>query len=180
MRMPLRNSNSYLGCSCQQAPLGAVSDYDVITVGGQQYTANQILDKQLIARSSTPVYHSDFKVPFRTVSAGQPIGVVYSYLKSTGTTGKSALMLYDNPQYTGTPYYVLNEAAIDTKALQDQGTLTVSQELQAEKDKLEQQNDPISYYLKKFGLPVLLIGGGILLAATFGKEFIKDKILKRA
>lgn len=178
MNLLLRNNN--LGCNCQNIALGAVSDYDVITVGGQQYSTNQILDKQLIAKAATPLYHSDFKTPFRTVAAGQPIGVVYSYLKPSGSTGKSALMLYDNTQYTGTPYYVLNEAQIDTQALQDQGTLTVSQEIQAEQDKLAQQNDPVGYYLKKFGLPALLIAGGVLLAATFGREFIKDKVLKKA
>ena len=167
-----------LGCSCQHKGFGAVVDYDVIVIGGKSYTANQILDKQILAAKDTPLFRgSDFTKPFRIVKAGQPIGQVYSYLKATGTTGKARLMFYDGANYTGTPFYALNEA-VDTQFLKDQGTLTVQQEIKQEQDKKEKENDPIAYYVKKLGLPVLLIGGAIYLVATYGKEFIHDKIAK--
>lgn len=165
-----------LGCDCQRLQLGAVSDYDVIIIGGQTYSANQILDKNLIAKNDTLIYHGDLKTPFRTVAAGNPIGRVYSYLRATGATGKNALMMYDNADYTGTPFYVLDESGgIDTSFLNDQGTLTVAAETKLQQDEAAKANDPAGYYLKKYGLPVLLIGGGIYLVAKLGSTLISSR-----
>jgi hypothetical protein len=180
--LPLSYRNN-LGCPCQTSSvLGAVVDYDIIVINGVKYTANQIVDKQLAAAKDTPVYKGDLKTIVRTVKAGQPLGRVYSYLKATGSTGQNALMLYDNPAYTGTPYYVKLDStgAIDTTFLQQQGTMTVAQEIQAEKEKQDQENNPIAYYAKKWGVPVLLTAGAIWFAATIGKEYVKDKLLKKA
>lgn len=179
LSLPLSYRNR-LGCPCQAQPLGDVTAYDVIVINGVKYTANQIVDKQLTAAKDTPVYKGDLKTVYRTIKAGQPLGRVYSYLKATGSTGQNALELYDNPAYTGTPYYVRLDASgqIDTTFLQQQGTLTVTQEVQAEKDKQEQENSPIAYYVKKWALPVLIGAGIIVVAATVGKEAVKNLILK--
>ena len=178
MILPLRNN--YLGCSCQIQSLGAVANYDVLIIGGQRYTANQILDKKLIATVPTKIFRADLVTVIRTVPAGQVIGQVFSYLKPSSTRAKGALMLYDNSAYTGTPYYVLDETPVDTAFLKDQGTMTVTEEIKAEALKAEKDNDPISYYFKKLAIPVLIGGAGVSLVATYGKEFIKDKLLKKA
>jgi len=71
-----------------------------------------------------------------------------------------------------------DDNAISTQALKSQGILTVKQELAEQEAAAKREADPIGYYLKKFGLPVLLIGGGIYLASTYGKAVIKAKLAK--
>lgn len=156
-----------------------VTDYDVIVVGGQRYTANQLLDKQLFASKDTHLYKGDLKTIIRTIKAGQPLGRVYSYLKASISRPKSALELFDNPAYTGIPYYVLNEEdTIDTAFLKAQGTQNVSEEIIAEKEKQMKDNSPIEYYFKKYAGKVLLVGGGIYLVGKIGSEFIKAEVFK--
>jgi hypothetical protein len=162
--------------------LGDVINYDVIVVGGQKYTANQIVDKQLIAKG--PVYlfrGNDFNKPYTTIPSGGVIGKVYSYIRidqATGQIAKSPLLMFFDS--AGKAYYTKDDSKIDTSFLKDQGTLTVAQETQKQQEEKEKAENPIAYYVKKLGLPVLLIGGAIYLAGTFGKEVIKDKLSKPA
>lgn len=171
-----------LGCACQQSMLGAVSDYDVIIIGGKQYSANQILDKNFIASKAVKLYRgNDFNTPFTTIPAGQLIGKVYSYIKATQSTGVRAggalIEFLDN---AGRSFYLKDDNAVSQTALKDQGTLTVAQEVEAEKAKLEKEADPVSYYFKKLGMPVLIGAGVIYLVATFGKTLIVSKVKKAA
>jgi len=171
-----------LGCECQDKAaqqkfeqingLAAVSDYDQIKISGKTYTVNQILDKNLFASVDTKLYKGDFKTVVGTVKAGQPIGIVYSYLRPDQADGRSWLMF--ETSYLKF-FFVPNEVASGT-GLKDQGTLTVSEEIKQEQLEQQKESDPVGYYLKKYGLPVLLIGGGIFLAATFGKAFITGKL----
>lgn len=157
--------------------VGAVSNYDILVVGGTQYSANQILDKTLVAKAKTAVYmNGNFKTPAYYVQPGQAIGKVWSYLKpSDSRGGKAALMFYNEKNQA---YYVLDEQAIDTSSLKDQGALTVKQEVAIEKEKALRDNDPVGYYLKKYGLPALLIIGGIVIAGGIAKEAVKGAINK--
>ncbi len=149
--------------------------YDVITIGGKQYSAEQILDTTLIAQGNVPLYlASNFKTPFLTIKAGQPIGKVYSYIRADQSTAKIAgsplLMFYLSDGTT--PFFVKDEAAISTQALTNAGVQTVAQQtaaLQAQQDK---QNNPIGYYLKTYGLKALLIGGGIYAGVQILKAYI--------
>lgn len=174
-----------LGLACnygQSNSLGSVTDYDIIVVGGKRYSANQILDKQLIANGPVAIYRgSDFTKPYSVVKSGAIIGKVYSFIRLNQTTGQIAksqlLMFYDS---TNKPYYVKDDASVDSKFLQDQGALTVAEETKIEADEKYKNENPIMYYLKKVGLPVLLVGGGVYLAGTLGKEFIKSKVSKTA
>jgi hypothetical protein len=166
-----------LGCGCKA--LGDASsdltNYDIITIGGVQYSANQIVGKTLTAQGDVPLFlGSNFTTPFTTVKAGQAIGQVYSYIRPDQQAGIAAggiglLMFYtaDNRAF-----YVKDEAAISQQALQNQGTLTVSQENQIVQDEQAKANDPVGYYLKKYGLPALLIGAGIYTAVQLGKAYI--------
>ena len=74
----------------------------------------------------------------------------------------------------------MKNEALSKNSVADQGIKTLDQQVKEEQDQAARDADPLGYYLKKYGLPALLIGGGIFLAATYGKEFLKDKILKAA
>lgn len=168
-----------LGCACQDKAmfygLGAVANYDIITIGGQRYSVNQIIDKILIASRNTTVYSSGFDVskPKYTVRAGEPIGKVTSYLLPREGRKSTWLEVQTRAGY----FYVPNEAVGGSvTTLKEQGAKTVAQEIKEETAKAEKDADPVGYYIKKFGLPALLIGGGIYLAATYGKEIIKAKL----
>ncbi|WKZ60801.1 MAG: hypothetical protein QY309_04805 [Cyclobacteriaceae bacterium] len=172
---------SGLGCDCQQ--LGSVLAYDQIKIGGKTYSVNQIIGKTITASVDTKLYSGPRGTPsvVGTVKAGQPIGIVYSYLRPEQADGRSWLM-FESSYTPGTApkvYYVPNEAASGS-GLKDQGAITVAQEVKKEQEEEARRTDPVGYYLKKYGLPVLLIGGGIYLAATYGKSFIQGKLSQAA
>jgi hypothetical protein len=176
-----------IGCAGQCESLmgigSATSDltnYDIITVGGKQYSANQIVDKTLFAEGNVPVYlASDFTRPFMTIKAGQAIGKVYSYIRTTQETAKNAgsplLMFYTDPTFQSSSnraYFAKDEAAISQTALKDQGAVNTTDETKIMQEEQARQDNPVLYYLKKVGLPVLLIGGGVYAVVQLGKAFI--------
>lgn len=190
MKMPITMLN---GCDCQKTEqavmwksfgrlgvgrLGAVVDYDVLKIGGVEYSANQILDRTLVAKTKTPIYmNSNWKTPAYYVQPGQVIGKVYSYMKpSADRGGRSGLLFYNE---LGQAYYVLDESTIDTGSLKDQGAITVKQEVALEKEKEMRENDPVGYYLKKYGLPALLIIGGIVIVGGIARETVKEVVSKK-
>lgn len=156
---------------------GLASDptlYDTITVGGKQYSANQLVDKNLIAAGTVPAYlASDFTKPFITFKAGDLIGNVYSYINPTQQTainaGSPLLMFYTSDNR---PYFVKDDSAINTQALKDSGSMTVAEETAANQAAQDKANNPIEYYFKTYGLKILLIGGGIYTVVQIAKAFI--------
>jgi hypothetical protein len=172
--------------------LGAVSDYDVITIGGEQYSANQLLDKNIVAKSDALLYPSLYNDTGKfLVKKGQSIGKVISWLNpisKNNPTGKVVLQFDRNPnqikngivapQY----FWLKDDKAVSTEALATQGTKTVDQEIKVEADKKELEESPVLYYIKKVGKPILywsvgLYIGGIVLKELFsiGKESIRKK-----
>lgn len=151
--------------------------FDIITVGGKQYTADQLLDKQLIASGSVNLYKSDLKTVIRTVKSGQVIGFIYSYRKASQTpNGHVVLMVYDNAGYNGTPYYVIDDAAISTSALKSQGTLTVSQQQDAYQAQQDAEANPVTSFLKNYGLKIGLSIAAVYAAVQLGKAVIEKKL----
>lgn len=166
-----------INCPCTR-PLGSVSDYDVIIIAGKKYSASELYDKKptVTAGSDVNVYtgaYDDAPVKYVT-KAGNIIGKYYSYLLPKAGRKDAWVELQTGPE---TFVFVKNEA-LSSNAIADQGVKTVQQQLKEEEDQKNREADPVGYYLKKFGLPALLIGGAIYLAATYGKELIKTKILK--
>jgi len=159
--------------------LGAAADYDLIRIGGGTYTANQLLDKSIRANRDTKLYkHTSLTAPIvGTVKAGEIIGKVYSYIKATepGANGRSWLMFGDSFETT---FYVPNELVSNT-GLQEQGTKTVTQEVKEEQDAQKKQDSPTEYYLSKYGTKALLIIGGIVVAATIGKQLVSSALSKK-
>ena len=156
--------------------IGAVANYDIITIGGKRYSVNQVIDKVLIAAVPTKVYSCGFDscVPKYTTAAGNTIGKVTSYLLPKEGRKGTWLELQTG---TNTYVYVKNEdVGGSVTTLEEQGTKTVAQEIKEEAAAKEKEDDPISHYVKKLGLPVLLIGGVIYLSATFGKQYLASKL----
>lgn len=167
-----------LSCPCRQR-LGVITDYDVIIIGGKKYSAKELYEKTptVFAGSDVRVYSNPSDGGFKYVTkAGNPIGKYYSYLLPTASRPDGWIELQTGPS---TFVFVKNEALSKT-SVADQGLKTLDQQVKEEQDQADRDADPYGYYLKKYGLPALLIGGGIYLVATYGKEFIKDKIIKAA
>lgn len=175
--MPINMLNG-LGCdTCGGTCLGAVTDYDQITIGGKVYTVNQIIGKTVTAGKETKVYshNKGGGTVLATIKSGQPIGIVYSYARPEQADGRSWLMFESN---TGKIYWVPNEAVAAT-GLKEQGTKTVVEEIKEEQDKKQREEDPISYYVKKFGIPAILIIGAIIIVNGAAKETVKGVISKK-
>jgi hypothetical protein len=171
-----------LGCpecggKCSMNGLGAVADYDKITVGGATYTANQLIGKTVVAKKETKLYSNPkgAGTVLGTVKTGQPFGIVYSYLRPEQTDGRTWLM-FDNGK---TSFFVPNEAVAST-GLKEQGTKTVTQEVKEEEAKKEREEDPLSYYIKKFGVPAILIIGAIVILNTAAREGVKSVLNKKS
>jgi hypothetical protein len=155
-----------------------LSDYDQITINGVTYSVNQIVDKNLVAEGNVPLYlGSDFKNPFYTVASGSVIGKVLSYIKASDATGQragGALLMFVNS--VGTYFYVKADSAISNTDLQNnQGAMTVSDEQKALQDEQAKENDPILYYAKKIGLPLLVTGVSVYAGVQVVKALIARK-----
>lgn len=172
-----------LGCpgcggSCQS--MNGVSDYDVVTIGGKQYTVNQIINKTIVANRDVVLYPSLFSDTGKfTVKAGQSIGKAHSYLLPSNKSNPTGKVVIIFERGYNVNYYLKDDNAVSTKSLKDQGALTLKEEQEAEADRIKREADPLGYYLEKYALKALLIGGGIYLAAKYGTEFIKGKLAKQ-
>jgi hypothetical protein len=156
---------------------GAATDYDQITIGGKLYTVNQIIGKTVTAARETKAYSNNKGAGslVATIKAGQPIGIVYSYARPEQADGRSWLMFESN---AGKIYWVPNEN-VSGSGLKEQGTKTLVEEVKEEQAKKEREEDPFSYYIKKFGIPAILIIGAIVIANGVAKEGIKAAINKK-
>lgn len=180
MSLPISMLNGLTGRSL--TGFGAVVT-DLVTLGGKTYAVDQLLDKVLVANGPIKVYNKPGGIVLYTVGAGQSVGKIYSYNRPSATNGGQFWLEFDHPTDkwpNGVPkaVYITSDNYVSTQALETQGALTLEDQAKAEAEQKAKQTDPVGYYLKKYGLPVLLIGGGIYLAATFGKAFITAKLSK--
>jgi hypothetical protein len=129
-----------------------------VNFDGILFPASQLLDKTLIARVSVPVYSgSDLGgSPIATVSAGNPIGTIYSYVG--GTPGSAFYWMFLRPN--GTAYYVKHQNNIfNVSLLQQQGVLSVEQEI-------EQQQEQQDEFFPGLDLPSFDLGNVAILAGV--------------
>lgn len=171
--------NRSLGCAdcggrCNS--LGAVSNYDIITIGGKQYSANQIVDKTITASRDVTLFPSLFKDDGKfVVKSGQQIGKVISYLLPTSASNPTGKVVLQFDRNYNNYFWLKDDNAISTQALKDQGTKTVKDELKEEQEQKEKEESPIEYYLKKYALPGILIIGGIVVVTVIAREFVRGK-----
>jgi len=153
--------------------LGAVTDYDVITIGGKQYSANQVLDKSITASRDTKTYSRPAGTVLGTIKAGQVIGNVFSYIKPTQAADGRGWLMFESSY---NKYFYIPDEATSPKLLDQQGAKTVTQEIKEEQDAKAKEDDPISYYAKKLVLPGVLIVAGIYAVVQLGKTAIEKKL----
>jgi hypothetical protein len=182
--LPIQMLNG-LGCDCQNKPMamgfGAVSDYDVIRIGGVDYSANQIVDKIITASKDVTVYRSLYNDTGKfNVKAGQPIGKVFSYLRADNAANPTGKIVLIFESAYNQDFYLKDDGAVSQSALKDQGTLNVKQETQLEQDAQKKEDDPVGYYLKKYGVPALLIIGGIVIVGGVAKTAVGAAISRRS
>lgn len=124
-------------------------------------SATQIIGKQLLAKKKVAIYRlpDDNQKPVFYVEAGNPIGVVYSYLKLDATKNRKFLY-WQFMDSNNKPYYVRHEQnSFDLGALKEQGVKTVKQET------AENQDKNFEYYFSEYAKPVL-IGIAVTIIAS--------------
>lgn len=115
------------------------------------YSAADIVDKTLIAKKQLAVYdYPDATYPpIGYVAAGQPVGIVYSWVGGGDSTGARDLWWVFYPDGSGRYYYAPHkEGDFDLSALAAQGVVSLEQK-QAD---AEFQNLPVvERYVRKYG-----------------------------
>lgn len=95
------------------------------------FSAADIVDKTLTARTAVKVYYdaTDKAVAFGSVAAGEPVGVVYSWLDPAPSQGRSGLWwMFRNS--TGVFYYAPHASSnFDISELKKQGVITIAEKV---------------------------------------------------
>lgn len=178
--MPITMLSGTFGCpecggTCGGKLHGAL-DYDIIKIGGKEYSANQIVDKQITANATTKLYKgTPGSGVIGEVKAGQVIGKVYSYVKASQSQDGRSWLMFD----TGKDFFFVPNENASGNILKDQGALTLKDEIEKEKEEELLRTNPIEYYIKKYALKVLLIGGGIFIASQVANAAVRGFIDKK-
>lgn len=141
---------------------------------GASYSADEIIGKTLVAKVRVGYYTdpTDSAKPIGYVAAGQPIGVVYSYLMPNPTYGRSGLW-WAFKGSSGNFYYVKHQLdTFDVDSLKQQGALTEMEKIEAA------QSENLPWYeklIKNYGIPLAIGAGGLLLAGKLGVAWINKQ-----
>lgn len=127
-------------------------------MSGTTFSADDIIGKTLTAKQPVNIYRYDnWETPVYTVKAGQPVGVVFSYLAPNDTRPELLWMFYDANKK---PYYAKHKAgAYSVKSLKEQGVLTEQEQAEAN----QSTGDKIIKLVQKG----FLFAGLFYLGATF-------------
>lgn len=126
------------------------------------FSAADIVGKTLIAKTKVAIKRQPSKAAptVFTVSPGETVGVVYSWVNADGELW---WMYYDNNK---NPYYTQHGTGIyDIKSLNAQGTISLEQV----QENTTKADTPVSYYLDKLTTPAVW-GIGIYFAIKIYKE----------
>lgn len=134
------------------------------------YKASDILGMNLTAQKDLTAHRNGITNPDTfIVSAGDSAGVVYSYTHSTDGSNLwwEFLDMYENP------YFIKHEPdAFDIGDLTDQGVKDVATKTQEAAEETQKDSSPVDYYLKKYGKPLAIGAGVLILAAVTVKAVI--------
>jgi hypothetical protein len=130
------------------------------------FNAADIIGKTLVAKSQVPLYRlpNDNAEIVYTVSPGQSLGVVQSYLLPG--TNRTNLYWQFKDQNNNFYYSEHKQGIYDVKELSNQGTLTLQQQQAAATEANLSTGDKIFRLIKN----ALLIGGGVYLINTIIKK----------
>lgn len=146
------------------------------------FNAADLIGKTLIAKKKLTAYNSSGD-PVGYVAAGQPAGVVYSYLEPKPGVREKFMWAFE---VNGFFYYIPHErGAFDVGVIKQQGVLTLEEKLKRE---LEQQDqDSRGWFAQLLGLPsssqvsgaaskVLWTVGVLGVVAYVGGIYVKKKL----
>jgi len=100
-----------------------------VNIGGKYFPIGQIFDKTLYASGPVKIYRSVIGQPVYTANAGQPVGIVYSYVERDGILWWQFLDTYNKPYYAKH-----SPTAFSLSAIVNQGSQT-HQEIEEQKEK---------------------------------------------
>lgn len=154
--------------------------------GGTQFYLGDVIGKTLIVKKNVPIlkHAYDGSPSIGYVKAGNPAGVVYSYLEPNPSYGRSQVFWIFEQNYTY--YYIKHDpTAFDVSALKREGVLTVDEKVQQELEKQQElENASKSWIDRLFGAGDGSLFGGvanvlkyaaIAAVAYYGYKAIKNK-----
>ena len=125
----------------------------------QSYNLEQLVGKNLYAQKNIPILaRPTDKKPIRTISAGNLIGTLYSWIIDK-KTNQIYFMFYNGK----VPFYVKhipNSGMIDVKKLISQGAKTDEELLAAKEDA---SKSTLEKLIKKYGIYIIGFAGLLLL-----------------
>ena len=126
-----------------------------------EITADKIIGKTLFAKKNLIRLNSSL-VKIGTITAGSPIGQVYSYIQKGGN------VYWQFIDFNNKPYFILHTP--DSFKF----TGDVKQAVEKQKQEIEkiqkQEKGSIPFYIEKYGKLILLYGVGAYLIATYIKS----------
>lgn len=126
-----------------------------------EITADKIIGKTLFAKKNLTRLNSSL-VKIGTITAGSPIGQVYSYIQRGGN------VYWQFIDFNNKPYFILHTS--DSFKF----TGDVKQAVEKQKQEIEkiqkQEKGSIPFYIEKYGKLILLYGVGAYLIATYIKS----------
>ena len=126
-----------------------------------EITADKIIGKTLFAKKNLNRLNSSL-VKIGTITAGSPIGQVYSYIQRGGN------VYWQFIDFNNKPYFVLHTPE------SFKFTGDVKQAVEKQKQEIEniqkQEKGSIPFYIEKYGKLILLYGVGAYLIATYIKS----------
>jgi hypothetical protein len=147
------------------------------------FNAGDLMGKTLIARKRLTAYNSSLTEPIGYIAAGQPAGVVYSYLEPKPGVRDKLFWVFE---VNGFFYYIPHErGAFDVSVIKQQGVLTLEEKLQKELERQDQESR--GWLSQLLGLPSastvgaatskILWSVGILAAVAYvGGIYVKKKM----
>lgn len=129
----LFNADDYPAAALEVGGIGAIVG---IPVPGDVYNAGDLINKTLIAHRDVPVYifPGESEVPIGIVKAGNPVGIVYSYLSPSPTQDRTRLWWQFSPASNYDRYYYAphEQGYYDVSAIRQQGVLTLEEKQEEE------------------------------------------------
>ena len=126
-----------------------------------EITADKIIGKTLFAKKNLTRLNSSL-VKIGTITAGSPIGQVYSYIQ------RGVNVYWQFIDFNNKPYFVLHTPE------SFKFTGDVKQAVEKQKQEIEniqkQEKGSIPFYIEKYGKLILLYGVGAYLIATYIKS----------
>ncbi len=126
------------------------------------FYADDVVGHTLYANVPIPVYHNpyDTELPYRTIPAGGYVGQVENFLQPSSYRANFYWAI-KSAGY-GTDWVRHHEGDYSIDALEAAGVDTVEQQQQAAADAAAKAASPFEYYLKKYGIWVVvaIVGAG--------------------